>query len=163
MPVKTLEDLFLETLKDIYYAEKKLVKALPGMAKKAKSPELKAAIESHAGETETHVERLEEVFAAMEKKPVAKKCEALEGLLKEAEDVTSEIEDPRTMDAAIISSSQTVEHYEIARYGTLVAWARELGMDDAESLLQETLDEESAADEKLSALAEQSVNQQAAA
>ena len=163
MPVKTLEDLFLETLKDIYYAEKKLVKTLPQMAKKAKSPDLKAAIEMHATETETHVERLEEVFAAMEKKPVAKKCEALEGLLKEAEEVTSEIEDPRTLDAAIISSAQTVEHYEIARYGTLVAWARELGMDDAESILQETLDEESAADEKLSALAEQSVNQQAAA
>lgn len=163
MPVKTLEDLFLETLKDIYYAEKKLVKTLPQMAKKAKSPDLKAAIEMHATETETHVERLEEVFAAMEKKPVAKKCEALEGLLKEAEEVTSEIEDPRTLDAAIISSAQTVEHYEIARYGTLVAWARELGMDDAESILQETLDEESGADEKLSALAEQSVNQQAAA
>ena len=163
MPVKTLEDLFLETLKDIYYAEKKLVKSLPGMAKKAKSADLKAAIEMHASETETHVERLEEVFAAMEKKPAAKKCEALEGLLAEAEDVTSEIEDPRTLDAAIISSAQTVEHYEIARYGTLVAWARELGMDDAESILQETLDEESAADEKLSALAEQSVNQRAAA
>lgn len=163
MPIKTLEDLFVETLKDIYYAEKKLVKALPGMAKKARSPELKAAIEMHASETETHVERLEEVFAGMEKKPVAKKCEALEGLLKEAEEVTSEIEDERTMDAAIISSAQTVEHYEIARYGTLVAWARELGMDDAESILQETLDEESAADEKLSGLAEQSVNQQAAA
>ncbi len=163
MPIKTLDDLFLETLKDIYYAEKKLVKTLPGMAKKARAPELKAAIESHAAETEIHVKRLEEVFAAMEKKPVAKKCEALEGLLKEAEEVTSEIEDDRTLDAAIISSSQTVEHYEIARYGTLVAWARELGMDDAESILQETLDEESAADEKLSALAEQSVNQRAAA
>ncbi len=163
MTVKTLEDLFHETLKDIYYAEKKLVKTLPQMAKKAKSPDLKAAIEAHATETETHVSRLEEVFAAMEKKPVAKKCEALEGLLKEADEVTSEIEDPGTLDAAIISSAQTVEHYEIARYGTLVAWARELGMDDAESLLQETLDEESSADHKLSALAEKSVNQRAAA
>jgi ferritin-like metal-binding protein YciE len=163
MAIKTLQDLFHETLKDIYYAEKKLVKTLPKMAKKAASPELKAAIESHLGETETHVERLEQVFASIGKKPLAKKCEALEGLLKEAEEVMAEIEDGHTRDAAIISSAQTVEHYEIARYGTLCCWARELGMDDAKSLLQETLDEEQAADQHLTRLADRSVNQQAAA
>lgn len=163
MAVKTLEDLFLETIKDMYYAEKKLVKTLPKMAKTADSPELKAAIESHLSETETHVDRLEQVFASIDKKPVAKKCEALEGLLKEAEEVMADIDDGHTMDAAIIASAQTVEHYEIARYGTLACWARELGFDDAESLLQETLDEEEAADEKLSSIAEASVNQKAAA
>ncbi|MBC8095941.1 MAG: ferritin-like domain-containing protein [Akkermansiaceae bacterium] len=161
--VKTLEDLFHETLRDMYYVEKKLVKTLPKMAKKATSPELKSAIESHLAETETHVERVEQVFAEIEKKPVAKKCEALEGLLKEADEVMADIEDDETMDAAIISSAQTVEHYEIARYGTLCSWARDLGHDEAESLLQDILDEEKAVDEKLSGLAEGSVNQKAAA
>jgi len=163
MTIKTLEDLFVETLKDIYYAEKKLVKTLPKMAKKAVSPQLKEAIQSHLTETEGHVERLEEVFAAMDKKPMAKKCEALDGLVKEADEVLAEIEDARTLDAGIISSAQTVEHYEIARYGTLVCWARELGMEEAESLLQATLDEEKAADKKLSGLAEESINRKAAA
>ncbi len=163
MTIRTLEDLFVETLKDIYYAEKKLVKTLPKMAKKAVSPRLKEAIQSHLTETEGHVERLEEVFAAMDKKPIAKKCEALDGLVKEADEVLAEIEDARTLDAAIISSAQTVEHYEIARYGTLVCWARELGMEEAESLLQATLNEEKAANEKLSGLAEESINRQAAA
>jgi len=163
MNVKNLEDLFVATLQDIYYAEKKLVKTLPKLAKKAASPQLKEAIQSHLAETEGHVSRLEEVFAAMDKKPTAKRCEALEGLVKEADEVMAEIEDERTLDAAIISSAQTVEHYEIARYGTLVCWARELGMDDAETLLQATLDEEKAADEKLSELAEDPINQRAAA
>ena len=163
MAVKTLHDLFHETLKDIYYAEKKLVKTLPKMAKKANSPELKQAIEEHLAETEIHVDRVEQVFAALGKKPVAKKCEALEGLLKEAEEVTAEIEEKHTLDAAIISSAQTVEHYEIARYGTLCSWAKELDLDGAEALLRETLEEEKAADEHLSALAENPVNQQAAA
>lgn len=161
--MKTLEDLFHETLQDMYYVENKLVKTLPKLAEKASSPELKSAIEEHLAETETHVERLEQVFAEIEKEPEAKKCEALEGLLKEAEEVMADIEDENTLDAAIISSAQTVEHYEIARYGTLACWARELGQDEAESLLQEILDDEKAADEKLSALAEQSINQQAAA
>ncbi len=163
MAVKTLEDLFHETLKDIYYAEKKLVKTLPKMATKAASPELKAAIKAHLGETEVHVERLEKVFSTMDWKPVAKKCEALDGLLKEADEVMAEIEDANTRDAAIIASAQTVEHYEIARYGTLVCWAGELDMSDAVSLLQMTLDEEHAADKKLSQLADPEVNQKAAA
>ena len=163
MAVTTLEDLFYETLKDIYYAEKKLVRTLPKMAKKAGSPELKQAIQSHLAETEGQVQRLEQVFASMEKKPVAKKCEAMDGLISEADEVLSEIQDKRTLDAAIISSAQTVEHYEIARYGTLICWARELGMSEAEALLQETLEEEKAADMKLSGLAESCINQQAAA
>jgi ferritin-like metal-binding protein YciE len=163
MAVKTLEDLFHETLKDIYYAEKKLVKTLPKMATIAASPELKAAIKAHLGETEVHVERLEQVFSVMGWKPVAKKCEALDGLLKEAHEVMAEIEDANTRDAAIIASAQTVEHYEIARYGTLVCWAEELDMNDAASLLQMTLDEEHTADKKLSQLADPEVNQKAAA
>ena len=163
MTIKTLEDLFHETLKDIYYAEKKLVKTLPKMAKKAISPELKEAIQSHLTETEGHVERLEEVFSSIDKKPTAKKCEAMDGLVKEADEVLGEINDDRTLDAAIISSAQTVEHYEIARYGTLVAWAGKLGYDDAATILQLTLDEELAADEALSGLASDYANQKAAA
>ena len=163
MAVKTLENLFHETLKDMYYAEKKLVKTLPKMAKMAASPDLKAAIEGHLQETMGHVERLEEVFALVDKKPTAKKCEALEGLLKEAEEVIADIDDGRTLDAAIISSAQTVEHYEIARYGTLACWAGELGFDDAKTILEDTLDEEQAADQHLSRLADTSVNRQAAA
>ena len=163
MSIKTLDDLFLETVKDIYYAEKKMVKMLPKMAKKAASPPLKEAIQNHLTETEGQVERLEEVFNLLEKKPVAKKCEAIEGLVKEADEVLAEIEDERTLDAAIISSAQTVEHYEIARYTTLVNWAGELGIHEAQSLLQATLDEELEADEKLSGLAEEYVDQKAAA
>jgi ferritin-like metal-binding protein YciE len=161
--VKTLQDLFIETLKDLYYVEKKLVKSLPKMAKKASSPDLKAAIESHLAETETHVERIEQIFEMLDKRAVAKKCEALEGLLKEADEVTEEISDKQTLDAAIISSAQTVEHYEIARYGTLACWASEIGHGDVAELLEKTLEEEKAADDKLSVLAEDSVNQRAAA
>lgn len=154
MTVKNLEDLFHETLKDIYFAEKKLVKTLPKMAKAASSPELKKTITAHLAETEGQVTRLEKVFAAMDWKPVAKKCEAIEGLVKEADEVMAEIEDAMTLDAAIISSAQTVEHYEIARYTTLVCWAQKLGRDDVESLLQETLDQELKADQTLEGLAE---------
>lgn len=163
MAVKTLNDLFVETLKDLYYVEKKLVKTLPKMASKASSPELKQAMEDHLAETETHVERLEQVFALLEQRASAKKCEALEGLLKEAEEVSEEIDDAQTLDAAIISSAQTVEHYEIARYGTLACWAAEIGNTDIAELLEQTLEEEKAADEKLSSLAEDSINQRAAA
>ena len=163
MTVRTLEDLFHETLKDIYYAEKKMVKALPKIAKKAASPRLKEAIQNHLSETEGHVTRLEEVFAMLDKKPVAKKCEAMEGIMKEADEVLAEVEDAKTLDAAIISSAQTAEHYEIARYGTLLAWARQLGMDDAEPLFEATLAEEKAADHTLGNLAEDFVNQKAAA
>ena len=163
MAVKTLQDLFQETLRDLYYVETKLVKTLPKMAEKASSQDLKDAIESHLGETEAHVQRLEQVFQLLDMKPQAKKCEALEGLLKEADEVTGEIEDEQTLDAAIISSAQTVEHYEIARYGTLACWAAEMGNTEVSELLEQTLEEEKEADEKLSALAEESINQRAAA
>ena len=163
MTVKTLNDLFVETLKDLYYVEKKLVKTLPKMAEKASSDDLRQAIEEHLAETETHVERLEQVFELLDQRPSAKTCEALEGLLKEAEEVTSEIDDEQTLDAAIISSAQTVEHYEIARYGTLACWAAEIGNTEISELLEQTLEEERAADEKLSEIAEDSINQRAAA
>ena len=163
MAVKTLQDLFQETLRDLYYVETKLVKTLPKMAEKASSQDLKDAIESHLGETEAHVQRLEQVFQLLDMKPQAKKCEALEGLLKEADEVTGEIEDEQTLDAAIISSAQTVEHYEIARYGTLACWAAEMGNTEVSELLEQTLEEEKEADERLSALAEESINQRAAA
>lgn len=163
MTIKSLDDLFVETLKDIYYAEKKLVKTLPTMAKKAMSDDLKKAIEDHCDETENHVARLEQVFEIFEVKPQAKKCEALEGLLDEATEVLSSIKDEKSMDAAIIASAQTVEHYEIARYGSMVSWARELGRSDAADILQETLDEEHAADQTLTDCAETAANERAAA
>lgn len=162
MTINNLEDLFLETLKDLYYVEKKLVKTLPKMAKKATAPDLKQAIEDHLSETETHVKRLEKVFEAMGQRPVAKKCEALEGLIKEADEVLETVGDKRALDAAIISSAQTVEHYEIARYGTLACWAAETGNSNVVSLLEDTLEEEKSADDKLSELAEGTVNRKAA-
>lgn len=163
MAVQNLQDLFEETLKDLYFVENKLVKTLPKMAEKASSPDLKQAIESHLAETEVHVQRLEQVFQLLGKRAQAKTCEALEGLIKEADEVTGEIEDPETLDAAIISSAQTVEHYEIARYGTLACWAAELGNTEVTELLEQTLEEEKAADEKLTTIAEDAVNQRAAA
>lgn len=163
MTVKTLNDLFVETLKDLYYVEKKLVKTLPKMAGKATSGELKQAIEDHLAETQTHVQRLEQVFELLDTKAEAKTCEALEGLIREADETTGEIDDEQTLDAAIISSAQTVEHYEIARYGTLACWAAEIGNTEIAELLEQTLEEEKAADEKLSVIAEDAINQRAAA
>ncbi len=163
MTVKNLEDLFHETVKDLYFAEKKLVKSLPKMMKRASSPQLRAAIQHHLVETESHVVRLEEVFADIDKKPVAKKCEALEGLLKEADEVLTDIEDAATCDAGIISSAQTFEHYEMARYRTLIGWAHQLKLANAAKLLEKSLKEEMAADEALTDLAEGNINQQAAA
>ena len=163
MSVKTLNDLFVETLKDLYYVEKKLVKTLPKMAGKATSPDLKQAIEDHLSETETHVQRLEQVFQLLGQTASAKTCEALEGLIREADETTGEIDDEQTLDAALISSAQTVEHYEIARYGTLACWAAEIGNTEVAELLEQTLEEEKAADEKLSMIAEDQINQRAAA
>ena len=163
MTVKTLNDLFVETLKDLYYVEKKLVKTLPKLAEKATSPELKQAMEEHLEETETHVQRLEQIFEMLDQRASAKTCEALEGLIRETDEVTGEIDDDQTMDAALISSAQTVEHYEIARYGTLACWAAEIGNTDIAELLEQTLEEEKAADEKLSMIAEDQINQRAAA
>ena len=163
MSVKTLNDLFVETLKDLYYVEKKLMKTLPKLAEKATSPELKQAMEEHLEETETHVQRLEQIFELLDQRASAKTCEALEGLIREADEVTGEIDDEQTMDAALISSAQTVEHYEIARYGTLACWAAEIGNTEVAELLEQTLEEEKAADEKLSMIAEDQINQRAAA
>lgn len=162
MKIQNLEDLFHNMLQDVYYVEKKLVKTLPGMAKKATTPDLRTAIEDHLEETQGHVDRIEQVFKAMGLTAKAKKCEALEGLLAEADEVTSEIKDEMTLDAAIIASAQAVEHYEIARYGTLCAWAEQMGKDDVVELLEKTLEEEKAADEKLSMIAEDEVNPQPA-
>lgn len=163
MTMNSLNDLFVETLKDLYYVEKKLLKTLPKMAQKASSADLKQAIQSHLSETETHVQRLEQVFELIDQKATAKTCQALEGLIREAEEVMGEITDEQTLDAAIISSAQTVEHYEIARYGTLACWAAEIGNSDVAELLEQTLEEEKAADETLTAIAEDAVNQRAAA
>lgn len=155
-----LRELFVTELKDIYWAEKALVKALPKMAKKATSDELITAIEDHLAVTETHVERLEKVFQLIGEKAVGKKCEAMNGLLEEAEEIIGET-DGMVRDAGIISAAQKVEHYEIASYGTLVAFANTLGEDEIGSILHKTLDEEKEADVLLSEIAETSINLEA--
>jgi ferritin-like metal-binding protein YciE len=160
---KTLEDLFHDTLKDIYYAEKKILKTLPKMHKAAQSEELKAAFEKHLHETEGQVERLQKVFELAGKKPQAKTCDAIEGIVKEGEGIIADFKGTDALDAGLISSAQAVEHYEITRYGTLRRWATELGMEEAASLLGESLEEESATDESLTQLAEGTVNQNAMA
>ncbi len=160
--VRTLNDLFLHTLKDIYYSERQILRALPKMMKKANSPELREAFEMHRGETEGQIERLQRIFEMLQKPARGVKCEAMDGILSEAESLMEEIEDPEVGDAGMIANAQAVEHYEITRYGTLVAWAEELGLPDAAKLLQETLDEEKNTDRKLSDLAEQRVNKAAA-
>ena len=155
MALDSLDALFEDTLRDMYYAEKKLTKILPKMAKKASSRELSEAFTSHAEETRGQVDRLEQIFKLIDKSPRAKKCEALEGLSAEGDHVMEEAEEDGVMDAGLVASAQAVEHYEIARYGTLIAWANQLDMADAASLLEESLAEEKAADEKLSGIAEQ--------
>ena len=138
MTVKSMNDLFLHTLKDIYYAEKQIYKNLPKMAKSAKSPDLKRAFEKHREETEHHIERLETVFDQRGAAPRAIRCEAMDGILAEAKDVMAEIEDGQVHDAGMLAAAQTVEHYEIARYGTLIAWADQLGMKDASKKKRQT-------------------------
>jgi len=163
MTIQTLDDLFIHTLKDVLYAERKILKALPRMERKATDANLKAALSKHLGETEEHVVRLEEVFDSIGKPARGAKCDAMVGLIEEAEGLMADIQDPETMDAAIISLAQAVEHYEIARYGTLVAWAKQLGHTKPAALLKATLDEEYGADKALSKLAEQRLNAAAAA
>ena len=158
----TLHDAFVDELRDSYDAEKQLTKALPKMAKAAHSPELREAIESHLEETRQQVERLEQVFESLGEKPRGKHCDGIAGIIQEAQAVMQEDFDEPTADACLIASAQRAEHYEMAAYGTLVAWARAMGHDEAADLLQETLDEETAADEKLSTLAEGGINEQAA-
>jgi ferritin-like metal-binding protein YciE len=158
----TLHDAFIEELRDTYDAERQLTKALPKLAKAASSPELRHAFESHLEETKIHVERLESVFQSLDEKVRGKRCEGIAGIIEEGSAIMHEDFDDTTMDAALIAAGQRAEHYEIAVYGTLVAWARAMGHDGAAETLQETLDEEKAADEKLSALAESGINQEAA-
>jgi len=158
----TLHEAFVEELRDIYDGEKQLTKALPKMAKAANSPELREAIEAHLEETRQQIQRLEQVFAAVEEKPRGKHCDGIAGIIEEGQAIMEENFDEATADACLIAAAQRAEHYEMATYGTLVAWARVMGHDDAADLLQETLDEETAADEKLNALAEGGINEQAA-
>jgi ferritin-like metal-binding protein YciE len=163
MMIDTLDDLFLHTLKDVLYAERKILKALPKMERKATDPKLKAALSSHREETEDHVTRLEQVFESLGKPARGAKCDAMVGLVDEAEGLMADIGDARTMDAALISLAQAVEHYEIARYGTLIAWAGQLGHPKAAALLKETLDEEQGANKALSRLAGEGLDAAAAA
>ena len=160
---KKLDELFHDTLKDIYFAEKKILSTLPKMAKAAQSEELKAAFEKHYTETEGQIERLEKVFAVIEKKPQGKTCAAIVGITDEGAEIMEEYKGSPALDPGLLGAAQAVEHYEISRYGTLIAWAEELGLDDAVSLLEETLEEEQATDEALTEIAKTAINQQAQA
>ena len=156
--IQTFEDLFLHQLQDIYYAENQITKALPKMIDKATSAELKQGFRTHLQETEGQIRRLEQVFGMIGETPKGATCPAIEGIIKEANEVAGDIADKRVLDAALVASAQAVEHYEITRYGTLIAWARELGHDNAIRLFEETLAEEKATDEKLTTLAGSRVN-----
>ena len=158
----TLHDAFIDELRDAYDAEKQLTKALPRMAKAASSPELRTAFEEHLEETRGQIERLEQVFGSLDEKVRGKHCEGIAGIIEEGKSVMEEDFDDATMDACLIAGGQRAEHYEMAAYGTLIAWAKAMGHMDAVDLLQQNLDEEKAADEKLSALAEGGINQSAA-
>jgi ferritin-like metal-binding protein YciE len=160
-PPKTLEDLFHDTLKDIYFAEKRILATLPKMAKAAQNDQLTAAFEKHRVQTEGQVERLVEVFSILNKKPQGKTCDAIVGITEEGAEIIKEYKGSPALDAGLLAAAQAVEHYEISRYGTLRTWAEELGLNDAASLLQETLDEEKATDEALTKIAESVVNQEA--
>ena len=159
---KTLEDLFSETLKDIYFAEKQILRALPKMAKEASSPELKQAFETHRDQTEGHVERLNELFEQLGRPARGKTCEAILGIIDEAKEIMEDFKGAEALDAGLVSSAQAVEHYEIARYGALKTWALELGHNDVAKLLDQTLQEEIKTDQLLSKLATSNVNMKAA-
>ena len=159
---KKLDDLFLETLKDIYYAEKQILRALPKMAKNAQSPELKHAFEAHKQETEGQIERLQQIFEMLDKPARGKTCDAILGLIEEGKEVMEDFAGSPALDAGIVGCAQAVEHYEIARYGTLKAWAGQLGMKDAAALLDATLQEEMKTDKLLSGLARAPINAKAA-
>ena len=160
--IKTMNDLFLHTLQDIFYAEKQIVKALPDMIGKASDAQLKQGFQTHLRETENHVKRLEQVFQIIGQKAQGVDCPAIDGIIEEANDVAGEVEHKSVLDAALIAAAQAVEHYEMTRYGTLIAWANQLGRRDVVTLLQQTLDEEKATDKKLTAMAEAHVNRKAA-
>ena len=160
--IKTMDDLFNHTLRDIYYAEKQIVKALPDMIEKASDPQLKQGFQTHLRETENHVKRLDQVFNILGQKAQGVDCPAIDGIIKEANEVAGEVEKKQVLDAALIAAAQAVEHYEMTRYGTLIAWAKQLGRNDVVTLLNQTLDEEKATDKKLSSMAESQVNRKAA-
>ena len=160
---KKLDELFHDTLKDIYFAEKKILTTLPKMEKAAQAPQLKRAFAKHKTETEGHVTRLEKVFVAIDKKPQGKTCDAIVGITDEGAEIMKEYKGSPALDAGLLAAAQAVEHYEISRYGTLIAWAEELGVEDAVSLLEETLEEEKATDEALTEIAKSAINQQAEA
>jgi ferritin-like metal-binding protein YciE len=160
--IKTLDDLFVHTLQDIYYAESQITKALPTMIEKATDPQLRQGFETHLRETENQIRRLEQVFQMHGQTPKGVDCPAIDGIIEEANDTAGEIADKEVLDAALIAAAQAVEHYEITRYGTLIAWAERLGREDCARVLQQNLEEEKATDKKLTALAESKVNRAAA-
>jgi ferritin-like metal-binding protein YciE len=160
---KQLDELFHDTLKDIYFAEKKILATLPKMAKAAQSEDLRDAFEKHHGQTEEHIARLERVFATIDKKPQGKTCEAIVGITEEGAEIMKEYKGSPALDAGLLAAAQAVEHYEISRYGTLKTWARELGLSDAAGILEETLQEEKDTDATLTEIAESTVNQEAEA
>ena len=161
MAEKTLRDLFHGTLKDVYYAEKKILVALPKMAKAAQSEDLKEAFLKHRDQTEGQIDRLVEVFGILDEKAVGKKCPAIEGILEEGSEIMDDYKGTAALDAGLIGAAQAVEHYEMSRYGTLRRWAEDLNLDDAATLLGETLEEERQTDEDLTALADETINQKA--
>lgn len=161
MAEKTLNDLFYETLRDIYYAERKILKSLPKMARSAQSEKLKNAFQKHRDETEGQVERLQQIFEIIGKNARAKTCPAIDGIVEEAEEIMDDFKGSPALDAGLLAAAQAVEHYEISRYGTLATWAREMGLKDAVTLLEQTLAEESKTDETLTKIAEAAVNQAA--
>ena len=160
--IKTMDDLFVHTLKDIYYAEHQIMKALPGMVEKASDAGLKQGFQAHLAETKTHISRLEQVFKMHGVAAEGVDCPAIDGILEEANEIAGEVEDKKVLDAALIAAAQAVEHYEMTRYGTLIAWAKQLGRPDCASVLEQTLKEEKATDAKLTSLAERGINAKAA-
>jgi ferritin-like metal-binding protein YciE len=160
---KTLEDLFLTTLKDVYYAEKQILRALPKMAKATESDELRQAFEQHRTETDGQIQRLEQVFEQIGKRASGKTCEAIQGIIAEGQEIMEEYAESDALDAGILASAQAIEHYEISRYGTLKSWAQQLGMTEAVTLIEETLAEEKKTDQLLTQIAESNANQKAAA
>ena len=160
--IKSMDNLFTHTLRDIYYAENQILKALPEMVQKASNPKLKTAFKSNLEETKMHVKRLEDVFRMCGQDPKGVECPAIDGIIEEAQDVTGDVDDKNVLDAALAAAAQAVEHYEMSRYGTLAAWAKRLGRMDCVSMLESTLKEEKAADKKLTDIAESQLNRQAA-
>ena len=163
MSIKTMEELFVDMLKDVYYAEKQILKALPEMVRRARTSELKKALETHRKETEGQIDRLETIFKGLDVTARGKKCEAIEGIIREAKHHMQKIENDNVLDAGMIASAQAVEHYEICRYGTLIEWAKDLGMEEASELLETTLEQEKNADKLLTQIAKSSANSRAAA